>query len=122
MVTAAWLAVKTFLAGNLFATAKVWAGYALVTAVAALAVWFMASTFNLVRENEALRKRVATFEAAQQARELVDAIEAKAVADYAEAERNNAKVLEGWQGVIVHAPEVNSCVTGDTLIRLRGLQ
>jgi len=91
-------------------------------AVAFGAIWYgVHSIKSLSAENATLRAAVATYEAAARAQAIVNDLEEKAAVDAAEAEKNNVRVLDGWHGVIIAAPDVANCVSGDTLMRLRGL-
>lgn len=122
MISAVWLAVRAgagALVGNI---GLGWLWYAGIAAAGGAAMYFMAATFHLVRENASLKATVETYAAAARAQAVANDLEEKAAVDAAKAETNNTKVLEGWHGTIVEAPGVANCVAGDTLERLRNIQ
>jgi hypothetical protein len=126
VITAVWIAVKAGAAALFGGAVKSFAANWIWLAVAGAAIgggmWFMSATFNLVRENTALKAAVATYEAAERARAIANDLEEKAAVEAAAAETNNVRVLDGWHGTIIAAPDVANCVSGDTLSRLRQLR
>jgi hypothetical protein len=122
MISAALLALRTGAGVLLGGIGLNWLWYAGVAAASAAAMYFMAATFHLVRENATLKATVETYAAAARAQAVANDLEEKAAVDAATAETNNARVLEGWHGTIIEAPGVADCVAGDTLSRLRKLQ
>ena len=99
-----------------------WVPLAGVSVALASLLYGVHSIKSLSAENATLRAAVATYEAAARAQAIVNDLEEKAAVDAAEAEKNNVSVLEGWHGTIDTAPDVANCVSGDTLVRLRGLK